>query len=99
MIETILTFFFWIGQYKWDEDISLEYTSGFMVFVYTLWNIYIMALIFLYAPSHKQWTNNDDHEPTNTGEEIEFSVASVASAGEASEMSSLTDFIRHPAQD
>ena len=90
------------GQYKWDDNISLEYTSAFMTGVYGLWNIYIMGLIFLYAPSHKNWSNssndNDQDQPPNTGEEIEFSVASVAS-GEASEMSSLTDFIRHQAAD
>ena len=45
------------GQYKWDENISLEYTSGFMTLVYGLWNIYVMGLLFLYAPSHKQWSN------------------------------------------
>merc|ERR1712045_579653 len=86
------------GQYKWDEDISLEYTSGFMTLVYGLWNIYVMGLLFLYAPSHKQWSNSneDQDQPANTGEEIEFSVASVG--GEASEMSSLTEFIRHQAQ-
>ena len=90
------------GQYKWDENISLEYTSGFMTGVYGLWNIYIMGLLFLYAPSHKNWASSDnDHAtggaPANTGEEIEFSVSSVT--GEASEMSSLTDFIRHQATD
>jgi len=87
------------GQYKWDENISLEYTSGFMTLVYGLWNIYVMGLLFLYAPSHKQWSNSneDQDQPANTGEEIEFSVASVG--GEASEMSSLTEFIRHQAQD
>jgi len=34
-----------------------------------------------------------------TGEEIEFSVSSITGANEPSEMSSLTDFIRHQAQD
>jgi hypothetical protein len=87
------------GQYKWDEDISLEYTSGFMTGVYGLWNIYIMGLIFLYAPSHKQWNSSEQQDTPTTGEEIEFSVASVTSAGDASELSSLTDFIRHQATD
>lgn len=85
------------GAYKWDEDLgsTLEYTSGFMTGVYGMWNIYIFGLLFLYAPSHKSWGNEDT---ASTGEEIEFDVASPA-AGEPSEMSSLTDFIRHQATD
>jgi len=100
------------GQYKWDEDISLEYTSGFMTGVYGMWNIYVLGLLFLYAPSHKQWSTSQTSESANTlndgaggsevvrtGEEIEFSVSSVTGANEPSEMSSLTDFIKHQAQD
>ena len=52
-----------LGQYKWDENISLQYTSAFQTGVYGLWNIYVMGLIFLYAPSHKRWNNSDN----NTG--------------------------------
>lgn len=91
------------GQYKWDEDITITYTSGLMAGVYGLWNIYIIGILFLYAPSHKQWPDqnapNSDDQPANTGEEIEFSVSSVSGAPEASELSSLTDFIRHQATD
>ena len=98
------------GQYKWDEDIALEYTSGFMTGVYGMWNIYVLGLLFLYAPSHKQWSSSQTSESVNTlndgsddvvrtGEEIEFSVSAVSGANEPSEMSSLTDFIRHQAQD
>ena len=49
------------GAYKWDEDLgeTLQYTSGFMTGVYGMWNIYIFGLLFLYAPSHKQWGNED----------------------------------------
>ena len=92
------------GQYKWDENISLEYTSGFMTGVYGMWNVYVFALIFLYAPSHKNWPQQSENSAGasgsgRNGEEIEFSVHSGASAEAASEMSSLTEFIRHQAQD
>lgn len=43
------------GQWTWDENIKLEYTSGFFTGVYGMWNIYTFALICLYAPSHKRW--------------------------------------------
>ena len=75
-----------------------------------MWNIYIMALVFLYAPSHKNWSSSSEAtdatpgatrpDGTRTGEEIEFSVSSVCgNENDPSELHSLTDFIRHQAQD
>ena len=56
------------GGVKWDEQImtsgALEYTSGFMTGVYGMWNIYIFGLLFLYAPSHKTWANEDNTSTT-----------------------------------
>jgi hypothetical protein len=72
-----------------------------------MWNIYIFGLVFLYAPSHKNWpvqraasagAGGDNDGSTFNGEEIEFSVHRGANA-EASELSSLTEFIRHQATD
>jgi len=88
------------GAYKWDEDLgsTLEYTSGFLTGVYGMWNLYIFGLIFLYAPSHKKWGNEDT---VSTGEEVEFDVTGSAAnqVSDQSEMSSLTAFIRHQATD
>ena len=77
--------------------------------VYGMWNIYIMALVFLYAPSHKNWNSGEANDATpglsradgtRTGEEIEFSLASACgNENDPSELHSLTDFIRHQAQD
>lgn len=51
------------GRWKWDDDIHLEYTSAVVCGVYGMWNIYVFALIVLYAPSHKQW-------PEENGEQL-----------------------------
>uniref|UniRef100_A0A1B6C5B6 Protein wntless n=1 Tax=Clastoptera arizonana TaxID=38151 RepID=A0A1B6C5B6_9HEMI len=80
------------GRWKWDEDLDLEYTSAFFTGVYGMWNIYIFALIVLYAPSHKQWPSEADLAH-GRNDEIEFSHLPT----EPSEISSLTSFARKTA--
>ncbi|XP_047493046.1 protein wntless-like isoform X1 [Penaeus chinensis] len=90
------------GQWTLDDNIKLEYTSGFFTGVYGMWNIYTFALICLYAPSHKRWPKDQNwpisdscDTQSSTGEEIEFSRL----ATEPSEMSSLTAFTKKSATD
>ncbi|KAK8746066.1 hypothetical protein OTU49_017247 [Cherax quadricarinatus] len=94
------------GQWSWDENIKLEYTSAFFTGVYGMWNIYTFALICLYAPSHKRWPKDQSlasihgallarDTQSSTGEEIEFSRL----ATEPSEMSSITAFAKKTAME
>lgn len=82
------------GQWKWDENIELEYTSAFFTGVYGMWNIYIFALLVLYAPSHKRWPVAENAADTqNLSEEMEFNPL-PSERERTSEISSLTQFMR-----
>jgi hypothetical protein len=59
-----------------------------------MWNVYIFALIVLYAPSHKQWPSEAEQRGI-INEEIEFSRLPT----DPSEISSLTTLARKSALD
>lgn len=85
------------GHWKWDENIEVQLTSAFLTGVYGMWNIYIFALIILYAPSHKQWPKESNSNENIVSEEIEFN--NLPSDSNPSEISSLTSFSRKVAFD
>lgn len=76
------------GRYKWDDNLEVEVSSAFFAGVYGMWNVYICALLILYAPSHKQWPN--ESICGDSGEEVEFNRLPTEST--PNEISSLTSF-------
>lgn len=76
------------GQNKWDENMELEVSSALFTGVYGMWNVYICAMLMLYAPSHKQWPA--DPICGDSGEEVEFSR--LPTDPSPNEISSLTSF-------
>ncbi|XP_017080630.1 protein wntless isoform X2 [Drosophila eugracilis] len=95
------------GQWDWNDNVEIQLTSAFLTGVYGMWNIYIFALLILYAPSHKQWpTMHNSDETTQSNENIVASAASeeiefshLPSDSNPSEISSLTSFTRKVAFD
>jgi len=53
-----------------ESDVALNYTGGLFTGVYGMWNLYVIAVMIFYAPSHKDKTVSKHYEPGSQTEEI-----------------------------
>lgn len=70
LTSAVIIFGFAVGQvsenrYRLDHTFNTESSAVFFNGIYGMWNIYIFALIALYAPSHKHWPVADEENASS----------------------------------
>ncbi|KAG5847617.1 hypothetical protein ANANG_G00128070 [Anguilla anguilla] len=63
------------GHWHWG-DYTVQVNSAFFTGIYGMWNLYVFAIMFLYAPSHKRYGDEQSNGDlgVNSGEDIQLTT-------------------------
>uniref|UniRef100_W5MAN9 Wnt ligand secretion mediator n=1 Tax=Lepisosteus oculatus TaxID=7918 RepID=W5MAN9_LEPOC len=63
------------GHWHWG-DYTVQVNSAFFTGIYGMWNLYVFTIMFLYAPSHKRYGDEQSNGDlgVNSGEDIQLTT-------------------------